>query len=139
MKKILAITLFVNLVFMFLSLVCFQAQARSLNVHKSVTITGENQWSEAFSVPVGKTILCCIDTNSNTNLTVTLQVQFRDEYLVAPTTWNYDVDDWAVTPGLPDEVNILPAFSEWVRFRVGCKTGDYTSGNCTSRMSRGAR
>ena len=108
------------------------------NVYTTATISAENSWSGVLSVPLGKTVVACINPNSNSDMTITLQVQFRDEYLAAPDTWNYDVDSWVITGSLEDQINQPKAFSEWVRYRIGCKTGDYTSGNCTVRLSRGA-
>ena len=87
-------------------------------------VTAENQLTDGIQVGRGGATLIIGDTSSFSG-TITLQVKTSDF-----TGW---VDDSTYTG---EVVEILNPSSE-ISVRVGCKTGDYTSGSITVAIYRG--
>jgi len=99
-------------------------------------IVGSGNWTEPLSSEKGARISVSIgDYNATTDMTITLQ-----RLLPGETSWGHDVDTWDVTGSSPDyEYITKPEAENGVFYRIGCDTGDYTSGNCTVRLGGGRK
>ena len=96
-------------------------------------IVGSGNWTEPLSSEKGARVNVSI-ADVTGPMTITLQRKFSGE-----TGWR-DVDTWDVTGSSPDyEYITKPEAENGVFYRIGCDTGDYTSGNCTVRLGGGRK
>lgn len=99
------------------------------------TIDAENQWTDELIVPYGKDRWGRGSFNisikpSSAVMTITLQRKYLEE-----TTWGHEVEPWVLTTGSPDYEFITEhPEPEQIRYRIGCATGNYTSGSCVVRL-----
>ena len=85
------------------------------------TITGANQ----FTDPVELTGYFNLSISGTWSATVTVQRSFD-----AGSTW-FDVDTWTANT---QEYGLEP--ERGIQYRIGIKTGQYTSGSCVVRLSQ---
>ena len=102
----------------------------------SKVISGGNSWSDPISTERGARLNVSIGSyNATTSMTITLQRK-----LPGDTSWGREVDKWAVTgTSSPLEYITQPEVENGVFYRIGCASGDYTSGYCTVRLGGGRK
>ncbi|RPI53482.1 MAG: hypothetical protein EHM49_04300 [Deltaproteobacteria bacterium] len=99
---------------------------------KTKVIDAQNTWTEAIPVYMDGRVNIRIHPDTSPVMTIHAQCRYRGE-----TTW-YDVDSWDLTATSVDIIDTTAQPEpEPAQFRLGCKTGDYTSGNCTIRIGTG--
>lgn len=105
-------------------LVCFFTVVSEADL-ATKAITAQNQWSSSI-YPLGgySPGYANISITGTWVATITLQRSFDSEI-----TW-YDVTTWTANyqGGLTD-------MEKGVVYRIGCKTGEYSSGTCNVRLS----
>lgn len=100
------------------------------------TIVGSGNWTDSLSVQKGSTVNVSIGSyNSTTAMTITLQRK-----LPGDSSFGRDMHEWDVI-GSSDAIECVtkPETEDIVFYRLGCDTGDYTSGNCTVRLGGGRK
>jgi ABC-type amino acid transport substrate-binding protein len=126
MKKYLLIIITVLLVF------CGHALGDDV-YWKTATVDANATWTDPIPVYIGGRVNIRIHPDTSPVMTIHAQCRYRGE-----TTW-YDVDYWDLTAASVDIVDTTAQPEpEPVQWRLGCKAGDYTSGNATIRIGTGS-
>ncbi len=100
--------------------------------YKRATISAENTFTDAIKVPGGSYVNVSIKSGDLV-ATIVVQRQFL-EHEEGSSTWR-DVDSWDITAASEDqERRFETPEAETVKLRIGCKTGDYTSGSAPVRL-----
>ena len=125
MKKI---SLFIlALVFLF----CGGAFADTVYV-KTKVVAAQNTWTAPIPVSVGCSANIRIHPDTSPVMTIHAQCRYKGE-----TDW-FDMDHWDLTAASADIIHTTAQPEpEPAQIRLGCKTGGYTSGNCTLRVGTG--
>ena len=125
MKKVLLFTLALVVLF------CSEAFADTVYV-KTKIVAAQNTWTAAIPVSVGCRANVRIHPDTDPVMTIHAQCRYRGE-----TAW-YDIDYWDLTAASVDIIHTTAQPEpEPAQIRLGCKTGGYTSGNCTLRVGTG--
>lgn len=100
---------------------------------KTKVIGAQNTWTDPIPVQIGCGANISIDPDTSPVMVIELQRKFRSD-----SSWGRKVERWALTAASLDIECISKNEQEdGVQYRIGCKTGDYTSGNCTVRVGTG--
>lgn len=100
--------------------------------YEPATISAEDTWTDALSVQAGQAVNVSIyDCNATNSMTIILQRKFYEE-----TEWRHEIDDWVLLNQIKDIENTAKASAEFCYWRIGCPSGNYTSGVCKVRIGR---
>lgn len=107
-------------------------------MYVKATVDAENVWTDSIIVPYGHdrwgrgTFNVSLKP-SDAIMTITLQRKYAEE-----DSWGHDVKSWTLTADSPHHefISEFPE-PEQVEYRIGCATGNYTSGSCTARLGLG--
>lgn len=106
--------------------------ADAAGTYQRKTISAENTFTDDIRIPAGSHVNVSIKSG-NLVATIVLQRQFLESE-EGSSTWR-DVDSWDVTAASDDQEFITSnAEPETVKYRIGCKTGEYTSGGAGVRL-----
>jgi hypothetical protein len=101
--------------------------------YKSETIDGNDTWTDPIAVQIGCGAHVSIKPDTSPIMVVELQCKLRGD-----SSWGRMIERWTLTAASSDIECITKVEQEdGVQYRIGCKTGDYTSGNCTARIGTG--
>jgi hypothetical protein len=99
---------------------------------KTKVIDAQNLWTDAIPISIGCSANIRIHPDTSPIMTIHAQCRYKGE-----TTW-YDMDHWDLTAASVDIIcTTAQPEPEPAQMRLGCKTGEYTSGNCTVRVGTG--
>lgn len=99
---------------------------------KTKIIDAQNTWTDSIPVSVGGRANIRIHPDTSPVMTIHAQCRYKGE-----TDW-FDMDHWNLTAASVDIINTTAQPEpEPAQFRLGCKIGGYTSGNCTLRIGTG--
>jgi hypothetical protein len=108
-------------------------------VYSPVEVSAENTWTEPICVPgMGTTggpsalSVTIKPITSDTVMTIRLQCKYDEE-----TTWGHEVDVWDIVAGNVDYVYRSDPVPDTVYYRIGCTSGNYTSGTIKLRLGTG--
>ncbi len=107
--------------------------------YEKATINAENTWTDALSVQAGQPVDVSIyDYNATTSdMTIVLQRKFYEE-----TSWGHEIDSWTLPEDQPegkDIEHIAKPSAEFCYYRIGCPSGNFTSGSVKVRIGREKR
>jgi hypothetical protein len=99
---------------------------------KTKVIDAQNLWTDPISVGVGCRANIRIHPDTSPVMTIHAQCKYKRE-----SDW-FDMDHWDLTATSIDIIHTTAQPEpEPAQIRLGCKTGGYTSGNCTLRVGTG--
>jgi hypothetical protein len=99
---------------------------------KTKVVDAQNLWTDPIPVSVGCRANIRIHPDTNSTMTIHAQCRYKGE-----TDW-FDMDHWDLTATSVDIIHTTAQPEpELAQIRLGCKTGGYTSGNCTLRVGTG--
>ena len=100
--------------------------------YEKVTISAENTWTDALSVQAGQSVNVSIyDCNATNAMTIILQRKFYEE-----TGWGHEIEDWILSNQIKDIEHTAKASAEFCYWRIGCPSGNFTSGHVSVRIGR---
>ena len=127
MKKLVCLLIIVIVAFA-LSGIVFASGVYS----KTKVIDGNDTWTDAISISIGCRANIRIHPETNPIMTIRAQCRYKGE-----TDWYY-MDHWDLTAASVDIIcTTAQPEPESVQMRIGCKAGDYDSGNATLRIGTG--
>jgi len=101
--------------------------------YKTKVIDAQNTWTDPVTVLEGGGLNASIDPDTSPIMTIYLQCKYPGE-----TSFDHDVEHWDLTAASTDvTVTLNQIEPEKIQYRIGSKTGGYTSGNCTVRIGTG--
>lgn len=111
----------------------FNGMAFADNVYvKTKVIDAQNLWTASIPVSVGCRANVRIHPDTSPVMTIHAQCRYKGE-----SDW-FDMDHWDLTATSVDIIHTTAQPEpEPAQIRLGCKTGGYTSGNCTLRIGTG--
>ena len=126
MKKFLLLILALTIVFLW-------SNTFAAGVYcKPKVIDAENLWTDPIPITIGCRANIRIHPDTSPVMTIHAQCRYKGE-----TTW-YDMDHWGLTAASVDIIcTTAQPEPEPAQMRLGCKTGDYTSGSCIVRVGTG--
>lgn len=96
---------------------------------KTKVIDGNDTWTDPIPVGIGGSANIRIHPDTSPVMTIHAQCRYRKE-----TTW-YDMDHWDLTAASVDIIHTTAQPEpEPAQMRIGCKAGNYGSGNATLRI-----
>ena len=99
---------------------------------KTKVIEAQNTWTDPIPVSIGCRANVRIHPDTDPVMTIHAQCRYKGE-----TDW-FDMDHWDLTAASVDIIHTTAQPEpEPAQIRLGCKTGGYTSGNCTIRTGTG--
>ena len=126
MKKFLLLVLTLTIVFLW-------SNTFAAGVYcKTKVIAAQNTWTDPIPVTIGCRANIRIHPDTNPVMTIHAQCRYKGE-----TDW-FDMDHWDLTATSVDIIHTTAQPEpEPAQMRLGCKTGGYTSGDCTVRIGTG--
>jgi len=101
--------------------------------YKSETIDGNDTWAGPIAIQIGCGAHISIKPDTSPVMVIELQCKLKGD-----SSWGRMIERWTLSASSSDIECITKVEQEdGVQYRIGCKTGDYTSGNCTARIGTG--
>ena len=99
---------------------------------KTKVVDAQNLWTDPIPVSIGCRANIRIHPETSPVMTIHAQCRYKGE-----SDW-FDMDHWDLTASSVDIIHTTAQPEpEPAQMRLGCKTGGYTSGNCTLRIGTG--
>lgn len=111
----------------------------AVEVYSKVEVSAENTWTELIRVPGRGTIggpsalsVSIKPITSDTVMTIRLQCKYDEE-----ASWGHEIDFWDIVAGNVDLEYHTDPMPVTASYRIGCPSGNYTSGTIGLRLGTG--
>jgi hypothetical protein len=123
-----------SLLFVFITMFLYNNVVFADDVYyKTKLIEAENTWSDPIPVGIGCGANISISPDTSPVMVIELQRKLKGD-----SSWGRMVERWTLSAASLDIERISKDEQEdGVQHRIGCPTGDYTSGSCTVRVGTG--